>query len=196
MTIISVALFLITQLHEQPLHGEMLIVHHLCGADISTLTEQLKITTLKYVKLPLTMVSKVCVASNCSCNSLSVIGDSVKIRIERAQDGANSDEQNLPVIRGQGLSTLINCSIKSDSANFSVPLTWKHNNVEVQTLSGGQQTPGIYQVKVNNIQQLYINKTKPTDGDEGVYSCEYLDGNITVLSKSFTLDVTGMPTVV
>ena len=108
------------------------------------------------------------------------------IRIQRG--GTEIDRPSLSLYKGKGLSSSIDCSVIENTANFGLSLTWKFNGNNIQTFSSGQQ-PGIYQVKENNMQRLYITKT--TDSDNGVYSCQASVASTTVLSRSFTLLVRG-----
>ena len=107
------------------------------------------------------------------------------IRIQRG--GTEIDGPSLSLYKGQGLLTSTDCTIEN-TANFSLSLTWKFNDKDVQTLLSGQK-PGIYQVKENNMQRLYITKT--TDSDDGNYSCLASVEMATVLSRSFTLNFRG-----
>ena len=111
----------------------------------------------------------------------------MNIRIQRGRGNING--LSLSVYKAQGLSTSIDCTVIENTANFTVSLTWKFNNNDVQMFSSGQQ-PGIYQVNENNMHRLYITKT--TDVDDGIYSCHASVGNATVLSRSFTLNFKGM----
>ena len=104
------------------------------------------------------------------------------IRIQRS--GTNINGSSLVLFKGKGLSSSIDCSVIENTAKFSLSLTWKFNGKDVQTLLSGQH-PGIYQVKENNMQRLYITKT--TDSDDGVYSCQASVASTTVLFRSFTL---------
>ena len=191
MTIISVALFLFLMIihQQQRLIGEMFLVLHLCGADTSTLTEHGKITTLKYVKLPLDIVSAFYVATSVySCILIFPTVDAiVDIRIE--SNGTDVDGHNISVYQGKGLAKSIDCSIKPDNAGVAASLTWKHGNGDVPTVLTGQSF-GIYQVNKNGIQQLYINNS--ADSDDGIYSCQASDANANLLPKSFTLHFNGI----
>ena len=108
------------------------------------------------------------------------------IRIQRS--GTNINGPSLSLYKGEGLSSSIDCSVIENTANFSLSLTWKFNDKDVQTLLSGQK-PGIYQVKENNMQRLYITRT--TDSDDGNYSCLASVEKATVLSRSFTLNFRG-----
>ena len=80
----------------------------------------------------------------------------------------------------------------SSSSSFGVQF-WKHNNNIVKKFSG-EQLPGLYQLKKNNALQLHINKI--ANSDSGLYSCEVSIRNVTLLSKSFTLNISSLFCVV
>ena len=169
----------------------MSLVLHLCGADTSTLTEQLQVHFLEICEAAF----KYGQCNLCCCQQLqlynklsSTVDAIVDISIESG--GTNVDGHNFSVYQGNGLIRPINCTVIENTANYNISLTWKHNNSNnVQTFSSGLK-PDVYQMNEMHSQQLYINN--PSDSDGGVYSCEFSIENATLLSKSFTLNVVGM----
>ena len=107
----------------------------------------------------------------------------MNITIER--DGTNVDNHSFSVDQGDGLTRPINCTVIENTANYSISLTWKHNN---ENVSSGLQ-PGVYQMNENNMQRLYINNAMSSD--DGLYSCLVSLGGTTLFSRSLTLNVNG-----
>ena len=99
----------------------------------------------------------------------------------------NIEGTSVAVDENQDYSNPIDCGVSPDVTNFTALLQWKHNTTN-DVPSSSVQTTGVYQVYENGVQRLYIKSASTSDS--GVYSCQYTATDGSIVSKSFTLNVT------
>ena len=99
----------------------------------------------------------------------------------------NIERTSVTVDDDQHYSNPVDCGVSPDVTNFNALLQWKHNTIN-DVPPSSLQNAGVYQVYENGVQRLYIKSASASD--RGVYTCQYTTTNGSLVSKSFTLNVT------
>ena len=113
----------------------------------------------------------------------------VELEIAILVNNMNIEGRSVAVDENQDYSNPIDCGVSPDVTNFNALLQWKHNTTH-DVPSSSVQNAGVYQVYENGVQRLYIKSASASD--RGVYSCQYTATDGSIVSKSFTLNVTGV----
>ena len=110
----------------------------------------------------------------------------LELEIAILDNNTNIEGTILAVVKNQDYSNPIDCGVSPDETNFNALLQWKHNTTN-DVPSSSVQNAGVYQVYENGVQRLYIKSAGAFDS--GVYTCQYTATDGSIVSKSFTLNV-------